>query len=121
MDKVQIIDFQGFKIIYLDFSGLKSEDAIISVIDQSKPLIRDCAPNSLFFLSNIKDMHFNNRIREIFTAFTSGNRNFVKASAIIGASGLQNIMINGINKITGRKLKSFSDESSAKNWLVSQN
>jgi len=66
-------------------------------------------------------MHFNSKIRDLFADFTGGNKNYMKASAIVGANGLMNLMINGINKLTGRKLKSFPSESAAKEWLVSQN
>jgi hypothetical protein len=121
MSKAQVTNYQGFNIIYLDFTNLKNEEDIISVINESKPLIQNNPPLSLYFLSDISGMHFNNKIREIFTAFTDSNKSYVKASAIVGATGLQNIMINGINKMTGRKLKSFSDHASAKNWLISQN
>jgi hypothetical protein len=121
MGKVQVTNYQGCKIICLDFSNLKNEEDILSVINESKPLIQNNPPQSLYFLSDIRGMHFNNKIREIFTSFTDLNKSYVKASAIVGASGLQNIMINGINKMTGRKLKSFSDQVSAKNWLISQN
>ena len=120
MEKVQVVNYQGYKIIFIDFNGLKSVDEITLVIEIAKPFIRNNPTNSVYTLSNLNGMHFNNSIRDLFTQFTGGNKEYVKASAIIGVSGLQNIMINAINKLTGRKLKSFPDELSAKNWLVSQ-
>lgn len=121
MKKVQITEYQGQKIIQLNFSALKSEEEILAVIKESIPHIRNNPSGAVYVISNLEGMHFNNRIREMFTEFTSGNKNFVKASAIIGATGLQTFMINGINKVTGRKLKSFENAQMAKEWLVSQN
>lgn len=121
MQKVQITEYQGKKIIQLNFSMLKSEEEIATVIKESIPFIRDNSSGSVCVISNLEGMHFNNRIRDMFTEFTKGNKNYVKASAIIGATGLQTFMINGINKVTGRKLKSFDNLQLAKDWLVSQN
>ncbi|NJO89956.1 MAG: STAS/SEC14 domain-containing protein [Chloroflexia bacterium] len=121
MAKVEIKEFRGKRIVCMSFSNLRTEEEISAIIEVAKPIIRNSPPNSVYTITDIGGMHFNNKIRDLFTDFTGGNKNFVKASAVIGASGLQNLMINGINKITGRKLKSFPDESVAKEWLVSQN
>lgn len=120
MSKVEVTQHEGQKIIKLDFSGLKSKEEIEAVILVSKPIIRK-SPNSVYTLTNIKGMHFNNEIKELFSEFTKGNKKYVKAGAIHGASGLHKIIINGLNKLTGRKLKAFDDVENAKNWLVQQN
>ena len=121
MEKIKIENYLGKKIICLNFSGLKSLEEISKVIEEAKPVIRNSEQNSVYVLSNIEEMHFNNKIRDMFTEFTGGNKVYVKASAIIGATGLQSFVINAINKLAGRQLKSFSDATSAKDWLASQN
>lgn len=120
MNRVEVTQHQGQKIVKLDFSGLKSKNEIEAVILVSKPIIRS-APKSVYTLTNIKGMFFNNEIKELFSDFTNGNKKYVKAGAVYGASGLHKIIINGINKFTGRKIKAFDDVDSAKNWLINQN
>ena len=114
-------EFKGKKILHLSFSNLKNTDEISAVIEEAKPIIRNSPPNSVYTISDLAGMHFNNKIRDLFTDFTGGNKPFMKASAIIGATGLMNLMVNGVNKLTGRKLKSFPDRNVALEWLVSQN
>ncbi len=105
----------------MSFSNLRKEGEIIAVMEETKPIIRNNPPNSVYTITNIGGMHFNNKIRDLFTEFTRGNKNYLKASTMIGASGLQNLMINGINVITGQKLKSLENEGTAKEWLALQN
>lgn len=121
MGKVKVAQLQGSKVIHIDFSGLKKLEDIAKVIEESRPFIRNNPPKSIYTLTNIEGMFFNAKVKDLFSEFTGGNKDYVIAGAIIGASGLQNILINGINIITGRKLKSFPNEIAAKNWLVSQN
>ena len=121
MGKVNIQEFKGKKVILLNFSNMKDLKGISEIIEEAKPIIRNNPPNSVYAISDLAGMHFNNKIRDLFTDFTGENKLYMKASAIIGATGLQNLMINGINKITGRKLKSFPNQNAAMEWLVSQN
>jgi hypothetical protein len=65
-------------------------------------------------------MHFNNDVKEIFAAFAKGNKDYIKASAVIGVSGLRQFMFNNIMKISGRDVKSFNDPNAAKDWLLNQ-
>lgn len=120
MNRVEVTQYQGKKIIKLNFSDLKSKEEIESVILVSKPIIRS-SPNSVCTLTNVKGMFFNNEIKDLFSEFTNGNKKYVIAGAVYGASGLHKIIINGINKFTGRKIKAFDDAESAKEWLVKQN
>ena len=49
------------------------------------------------------------------------NKSYIKASAIVGITGLKQIVFNGLMRITGRDIKSFSTIEQAKSWLISQN
>jgi hypothetical protein len=119
--RVQTINHLGKRIFLLDFSKLKTEDEIKSVIEESKSIIRQQALGTSICLANIDDMHFNNQIKDLFLDFVKGNKPYMKASAIVGVTGLKQILFNGIMKISGRDVKSFDNETKAKEWLVSQN
>ena len=66
-------------------------------------------------------MHFSNEIKDLFSDFIKGNKPYVKASAVVGLSGLQQILYNGLMKITGRDIKSFNSLQTAKDWLTEKN
>ncbi len=82
--------------------------------------IRNRQKESLLTLTNVKEMHFSNEIRDAFKEFIKGNKPYVKAGAVIGLNGLQQIIYNGLMKMTGREIKSFRNEMEAKDWLASK-
>lgn len=121
MGRTQIVDLQGHKIYYMDFSNLNSTDEIIKVINEAKSFIRCQPPGSVTALTNIDGMHFNNDIKDLFADFVKSNKPYIKVSAVVGVTGLKQIVYNGVMKLTGRDVKAFSNMSVAKSWLISQN
>ena len=105
----------------MDFTNLNNVQEIKSLINESVAHIRKQPQNSLLTLTNIEGMHFSNEIKDLFGDFIKGNKPYVKAGAVVGLSGLQQILYNGLMKITGRDIKSFGSINEAKDWLVSKN
>jgi hypothetical protein len=120
MERVQTINHQGKKILNIDFSNLKDNSQIQIVLNEVKSYVHNQPPSSVFSLVNIYGMHFNNQVKDMFLEVVKSNKPYVKASAVVGVSGLLQIMFNGMMKITGRELKSFSDIEQAKSWLICQ-
>jgi hypothetical protein len=121
MNKTYFVAYQGVNIYYMDFSGLRTEKEIETVIVESKKHIRCQSPNSVVGLANIENMHFNGTIKEVFADFVKGNRPYMKMSAVVGVTGLKQIVFNGLMKLTGRDVKSFNSVDDAKRWLASMN
>jgi hypothetical protein len=108
-------------IFHMDFSNLNNPAEIKGLIDESIRYIRTQPPSSVLTLTNIQGMHFSNEIKGMFNDFIKGNKPYVKAGAVIGISGLQQIVYNGLMKVTGRDIKAFSSAEEAKNWLADNN
>ncbi len=104
----------------MDFTGLRDIPEIESVVKDSKDYIRMQPKKSVISLTNIQGMHFNAEIKNIFSEFIGGNKEYVSHGAVVGLSGLQRIVYNGIMKITGREIRSFETLDMAKEWLVSK-
>jgi hypothetical protein len=121
MAGTQQITHKGMIIFFMDFSNLKKIEDINNVINESIKHIRTKPKNSLCCLTNISGMHFSGEIKELFKDFVKGNKPYVKASSVVGLSGLQQIVYNGLMKITGRDIKSFSTLEEAKDWLAHKN
>lgn len=119
MKRIEVKEINNQEIIYLSFKDLSKDEDIKELIDEAIPMIRSKAEYSVLLVTDLSNMRFNNTVREYFVNFTKNNRQYVKASALIGASSLHKIMINGINRVTGRKLKSFKTEEEATAWLFS--
>ncbi len=119
MKKLEILQHEGKEIYFMDFSGMKDENEIQALIAEGKRHIRTKAPNSVYSLTNIEEMHFSTEIKDLFTDFIKGNKSYIKASAVLGVSGLRQIVFNGVMKITGREIRLFDNAEVAKKWLVS--
>jgi len=119
MNRTQIIEHKGKKIIFVDFSNLHNIEEIQAVAEESKKYVHAQPPKSAYTLTSVENTHFNNVIKDIFTELAKSNKPYVKAAALLGVTGLKQILFNGIMKLSGRDLKSFSSIDQAKDWLAS--
>lgn len=120
MRKPELISYKGKTISYMDFSNLKTIDEIDSLIKLSKAYIHNQTTFSVLALTNIDGIHFNSNIKGMFSDFVGSNKPFVKASAVIGISGLVRIVYNAVTRLNGRDVRSFDTDILAKEWLASK-
>lgn len=120
-NRINFISQENSKIIYMDFTGLSSVDVIVDIIKKSKEYIRVQPEGTVLTLTNLDGMHFNSEIKNAFTEFINDNKPFVLAGAVIGLNGLLRIIYNGVNRLTGRDIKSFNTKEEAIAWLTSKN
>jgi hypothetical protein len=121
MAKTQLLIHNRKTIFQMDFSNLSNVNEISNLINESIAHIRNQPHESVLTLTNIQGMHFSGEIKDLFNDFIAGNKPFVKAGAVIGLGGLQQIIYNSLMKVTGRDIKAFTSADDAKNWLVSKN
>ena len=120
MQDPQLINHQGKSIFYMDFSGLKDINDIKSTVSKSIEYIRSQPDKSVLTLTNLDGIHFNTEIKNMFTDFISGNKPHIKASSVVGMTGLLRIVYNGLMRLTGRDIRSFDNINVAKDWLISK-
>ena len=120
MARTQLIEHHGRKIFFIDFSGIKTIQEIKTVIADAQKFIHSQPVGSVYTLTTVEDTHFNNDITPIFTEYVKSNKPYVKASAVIGITGLKLILYNTMMKLTGRDTRSFKTLDEAKEWLVKQ-
>ncbi len=118
MEKTKVINYKGIDIFYINFSNLKNQDEVFSVIDEASKYITSQKENSLYLLTNLTDTFFNSAIKSRMKDYLEQNKPFTKKSAVFGMSGLIRILYNGLMKITGRDVRSFDTEENAKKFLA---
>jgi len=102
----------------MDFSNIKSINEISAVMDEAIAQLRKQPKNSVHALTDLTNMTFSNEIKNSFAVFLSGNKPYVKKSAVFGMSGIARIVFNGLMKITGRDVRAFEKAEEAKEFLV---
>ncbi|MCF8363030.1 MAG: hypothetical protein K9G70_10455 [Prolixibacteraceae bacterium] len=100
----EIINVGGKKIVYLDFSNLKSKDEIKSQMEYFQNYIRRSLPKSLITITNLEDMYFNTDVFNCFVNYVKGNNPYIKSSAVIGMRGMMQIFYKTFIKLTGRNI-----------------
>lgn len=120
MRKPELISHKGKTIVYLDFSNMREKTEILKLENDGAEYIRSQSPKSVFTLTNMDRMFFNNDIKKYFEEVVKGNAPFVKAGAVIGMNGLISIMYNAFIKMTGRNIRSFKTKEEAVDFLTNQ-
>ena len=103
----------------LDFSHC-SADEVINIIDEAIGVIRSQPESSLLIVTNVAGAKYDRQVIEKFKEFTSGNKPYVRASAIVGLEGLQKVVYNAVILFSKRIFPLFDDIEEAKDWLIEQ-
>lgn len=119
-ERTQFLDHRGTRILYYDFANVDDVDEGLRIVQAAVPKILGQPPRSVRTLVNVKDSKFDARIAKAVQHLASHNKPFVLASAIVGLSGLQRVILSAVMRVTGRKFATFDDLDEAKDWLVAQ-
>jgi len=119
MDRVQFIQHKGKKILHLNFSEC-TPDEVLRVIEMAKAAIRTQSPGSVFTLTDVTNTAFNSKVSDAMKEFVIHNKPYVIAAAVVGVTGLKQIIYNAVMKFSGRKLTAFNTLDEAKDWLAAQ-
>jgi len=117
MERVQFIQHKGKKILHINFADCKA-DEVLTVIDQAKLSIRTQAPQSVLTLTDVTNTAFNSKVSDALKEFVMHNKPYVVASAVVGVTGLKQIIYNAVMRFSGRKLTAFDSAAEAKDWLA---
>ena len=114
-----VIDGKSF--IYIDLSGVKSNDEFSERIKLIMPEIAKHPEKSLYTITNVDDIRFDTKSKEIVAEYMSFNKPYVKFGTVIGIDGIKKIMINAIFKLSGRSNMHYAfTREQAIDWLLKQ-
>lgn len=113
-----VIFYKQKRIIYIDFSELRNADEIFAFAEKSSSLFRQNLPKSVLVLANVSGMSFNRDIYSRLMAYMKNNDPYLKACAVVGMSGLMQVLYTAVAKFSGRNLKPFANEAEAKEYLA---
>ena len=117
MGRVNFIEHKGRKLLHLDFSHCKAEE-VLQIIDQARAVIGAQPPKSVMTLTDVTETGFNSAVSDAMKAFVEHNKPFVAASAVVGVTGLKQIIFNAVVRFSGRQLHAFDTMDQAKDWLA---
>jgi hypothetical protein len=116
------IIYKDKNIFCLDLSGLQLKDKaeFREHVAAAKQKISGCAPKSQLVITNITNTGFDTETSAVVGDYAIHNTPFVKASAIVGSSGMQKVIITTIKAVTGRDFFLADSMEEAQEWLIQQ-
>jgi hypothetical protein len=116
-DHVKFIKYKERSILQIDFEGCRPEQ-MLERIRFARSTIGRQPLASVRTLTLVRDARFSNQVSKEMKEYTTHNKPFVRCAAVVGLSGLQEVVYNVIIKVTGRKIATFSDVGPAKEFLA---
>ncbi|HEU0298003.1 MAG TPA: hypothetical protein VFR37_01085 [Longimicrobium sp.] len=120
MERTRFIEHRGKRILLLDYAGVRDPQEAIREARHSMEVVARQPPGSLLVLTNVRDARYNAAVLQQMKELAAHNAPYVKASAIVGMSGLHRIAYQAVILFSKRNIKVFDAEDQALEWLVSQ-
>lgn len=114
---VKFIRYKGIPILLIDFADCQPAE-VLERMHYARARIGEQPLASVRTLTILSKMRFNNQVSEAFKSYTTHNKPYVLMAAVVGLSGLQEILFNVVIKVTGRKIATFPTVEAAKEFLA---
>jgi len=114
---VSWIQYQGKQILYADYRNLKSEELMLANLKEELKFYENAT--ELLCLNDYRDTYISKTFMNKVSEAGKKYKHVHTRSAILGITGLKKIFLNSYAAITGDALRSFDDETKAKEYLVS--
>ncbi len=119
MERVRFITHKDRKILYIDFSCCSPEE-MMTYMREAQRIISSQSEGSVLTLTDVTDARYNRQVSAALKEYTNANKPFVKAAAVIGVTGLKEVILNAIILFTRRKFSLFDRIDEAKEWLATR-
>jgi hypothetical protein len=120
MERTRFTEHKGKRILLLDYAGVRDPDEAVASVRQSMEFIARQPLNSLLVMTVVREARYNAAVLQAMKELAAHNAPYVKASAVVGMSGLHRIAYQAVLMFSKRNIKTFDDEAQALDWLASQ-
>jgi hypothetical protein len=110
-------DYNGKKILYIDYRGMNEEEGIKNVEHQAD-IMRHLNEKVLVladYTGTFATLNFMNRLKKLGKEVLEPK---TEKGALIGVVGIKKMLLNTYNLFTGGNLKAFNSEEEALKYLV---
>lgn len=114
----EFVEYKGKKILCLRYLTSTKEE-FLPQLEEVKALVASHPRNSLLIMTVLGDLRFDAEIAAAVKEYIAHNKPYVKASAVIGVSGLRKSLYNAIVYLTRRQIKICQTEEEALDYLAS--
>lgn len=114
----EFVEYKGKRILCLRYLTLTKEE-FLAQLEEVKALVASQAPNSLLIVTVFGGLRFDTEIAAAVKDYIAHNKPYVRASAVVGISGLRRSLYNAVVYLTRRQIKVCQTEEEALEYLAS--
>src|SRR6476659_780187 len=115
--RVRFIDHQGKRVLFINYSHCDVA-MLKAVAEEGHRVIAREQQNSVLTLNDVTGTNFDKESVAVLQAMVAGNAPYVRRAAVIGISGLQRLIYEGVQAFSRRRIPLFENRQQALNWLV---
>ena len=115
--RVLFIEHAGRRVLFINYSHC-DVTMLKAVAEEGHRVIAREEPNSVLTLNDVSGTTFDKESVAVLQARVAANAPFVRRAAVIGISGLQRLIYEGVQAFSRRRIPHFEDRQQALNWLV---
>ena len=116
-ERVRFVEHSGQRLLLIDYSHC---DPVLfkQVAAEGHRVIATQLHNSVLTLSDVTGTGFDTEAVAVLKSKVAANAPYVKRAAVVGISGLQGLIYDGIQAFAKRRIPLFPSREKAMEWLV---
>lgn len=111
------MEHAGRRVLFINYSHCDVA-MLKAVAEEGHRVIAREQPGSVLTLNDVTGTTFDKESVAVLQAKVAGNAPYVKRAAVIGISGLQRLIYEGVQAFSKRRIPHFEIRQEALNWLV---
>jgi hypothetical protein len=120
MERSRYVWHRGRRILYVDYSGIRTVGELESAARAATSLVQAEPPDSVLALLDLSGVPFGLRIVRMLGEAAAANVDFVRARAVVGLPDAARPTVGAVADFSGRPLEVFDDAEAALEWLAGQ-
>jgi hypothetical protein len=115
--RVRFIEHQGKRVLFINYSHCDVA-MLKAVAEEGHRVIAQEPPNSVLTLNDVSGTSFDKESVAVLQSKVAANAPYVRKAAVIGISGLQKLIYEGVQTFSKRRLPLFESRLEALAWLI---
>ncbi len=121
MSAYEWLSYKGKRILFMNLGGITESEDLRERIATIEPVVEKEEPYSICCICSLANSRTSPESTQTLKNFTKHNQPYIKMTAIIGLTGLQKVVYQGVVLFTGRKNLVIKDtKQEALDWLIEQ-
>ena len=118
MERVGFAEYQGLRILVVDYAGLRTPADLAPLAEEASRLIRAEPPGSVLVLVDLTEVPHSLRSARQLGEMAVANAEFVRARAVVGLSEPALPLLRTITDLSAKPMAAFADRAAALDWLA---